>query len=87
MDNLKFVPEETIPLVYDQDYDNHCTTNTSRLDETSFTEPDITEGTSALELNKNVKRNKLAALYRHLNVTNNLDLIDLDRLSLTTDPK
>ena len=87
MDNPKFVAEETIPLVHDQDYDNYGTTNTSRVDETSLTEPDITEATSALQLNKRVKRDKLAALYRHLNVTDNLDLIDLDRLNLTTDPK
>ena len=87
MDNLKFVAEETISLVHDQDYDNYGTANTSKVHETSFTEPDITEATSALQLNKKVKRNKLAALYRHLNVTDNLDLVELDRLNLTTDPK
>ena len=87
MDNPKFVAEGTIPLVHDQDSDNYGTTNTSRVDETSLTEPDITEATSALQLNKRVKRDKLAALYRHLNVTDNLDLIDLDRLNLRTDPK
>ena len=34
-----------------------------------------------------MKRDKLAALYRQLNVTGNLDLIDLDRFKLTRDPK
>ena len=43
--------------------------------------------TSALRLKQKVKRDKLAALYRHLNVTSNLDLINLDRFKLTTDPK
>ena len=53
----------------------------------SFTEPGTTEATSTLRLNQKAKRDKLAALYRHLNVTGNLDLIDLDRFKLTTDPK
>ena len=65
MDNPKLIAEETIPLVHDQDYDNYGTTNTSRVDETSFTETGITEVTSALQLNKKVKRDKLAGLYRH----------------------
>ena len=34
-----------------------------------------------------MKRDKLVALYRHLNVTGNPDLINLDRFKLTTDPK
>ena len=41
-------------------------------------EPDATESTSTLQLRQKVKRDKLTALYRHLNVTGNLDLIDLD---------
>ena len=79
MDNPRFVDGETIPLVQDKDYDNYGTPNTSRVDETSFTEPATTEATSTLRLNQLVKRDKLAALYRHLNVTGYLDLIDLDR--------
>ena len=43
--------------------------------------------TSTLRLKQKVKRDKLAALYRHLNVTVNLYLIDLDQFKLTTDPK
>ena len=87
MDNPRFVDEETIPLVQEQDCNNYGTPNTSRVDETSFTEPDTTEATSTLRLKQKLKRNKLAALYRHLNVTGNLDLINLDRFKLTTDEK
>ena len=73
MDNPRFVDEATIPLV-DKDYDNCDTPNTSRVVETSFTELATTKATSTLRLNQKVKRDKLAALYRHLNVTGNLDL-------------
>ena len=74
MDNPRFVDEAAIPLV-DEDYDNYDTPNTSRVVETSFTESATTEATSTLRLNQKVKRDKLALLYRHLNVTGNLDLI------------
>ena len=57
------------------------------MDETSFTEPATTEVTSTLRLTQKVKLDKLAALYRQLNVTGNLDLIKIDRFRLTTDPK
>ena len=78
MDNLRFVDEETIPLVQDEDYDNYGTPNTSRVDETLFTETDATEATLNLRLKQRVKRDKLAVLHRHLNVTDNLDLTNLD---------
>ena len=87
MDNPRFIDEETIPLVQDEDYDNYGTPNTTRVDETSFTEPDTTEATSTLRLKQKVKRDKLAALYRYLNVTGNLDLINPDWFKLATDPK
>ena len=74
MDNPRFVDEATIPLV-DEDYDNYDTPNTSRVVEISFTESATTEATSTLRLNQKVKRDKLAVLYIHLNVTGNLDLI------------
>ena len=86
MDNPRFVDEATIPLV-DEDYDNYGTPTTSRVDETSFTELATAEATSSLRLNQKVKQDKLAALYRHLKVTGNPDLISLDRFKLTTDPK
>ena len=43
MDNPRFVDDETIPLVQDEDYDDCNTADTSRVDETSFTESDTTE--------------------------------------------
>ena len=82
-----FADKEYIPLIQEEDYDNCGTPNTSRVDETSFIEPDTTEATSTLRLNQKVKRDKLAALYRYLNVTGNLDLIDLDRFKLSRGPK
>ena len=83
-----FVDEETIPMVHqDEDYDDYNALNTSRVDETSFTEPNTTEATSTLRLKQKVKRDKLAALYRHLNITGNIDLIDIGRFKLKGDSK
>ena len=65
MDNPRFVDEEIIPLVQDEDYDDYNTPNTSSVDDTSFTEPDTTEATSTLQLRQKVKRDKITALYRH----------------------
>ena len=80
MDNPVFVNEEDIPMVHqdEEDYDDYNTPNTIRIDETSFMEPDATEATSALQLRQKVKRDKIIALYRTLNVAGNLDLISLD---------
>ena len=69
MDNPRFVDEEATPLVQDEDYDDYNTSDTSRVDETSFTEYDATEATSILQLRRKVKRDKITALYRHLNMT------------------
>ena len=88
MDNPVLVDEETIPVAHqDEDYDDYNTPNTSKIDMTSFTVPDATDATSTLKLRQKVKRDKLTVLYRHLNVTGNLDLIDLDQFRLTTDSK
>ena len=62
MDNPRFVDEEIIPLVQDEDYDDYNTPNTSSVDDTSFTEPDTTEATSTLQLRQKVKRDKIIAL-------------------------
>ena len=87
MDNPVFTDEEDIPLVHrDDDYDDHETSNASRI-EASFTVPDTIEATSTLRLRQKVKRDKINTLYRHLNVTGNPDLIDLDQFKLTKDPK
>ena len=91
MDNLAFLDEEDISMVHqdEEDYDElYDTPNASRVDETSFMEePDATERTSTLHLRQKVKRDKIIALYRHLNVTGDLDLIDLDQFKLTKDPR
>ena len=87
MNNPLFVDEENIQLVQDEDYDDYRTLDTYRVDETSFTAPGTTEATSTLRLRQKVERDKLTASYRHLNVTGNIDLINLGRSRLTTDPK
>ena len=82
MDNPRFVDEETIPLVQDEDYDDYRTPDLSRVDETSFTEPDTTEATSTLQLRQKVKRDKITAFYRHLNVTGDPGLANIDRFMI-----
>ena len=82
MDNPRFVDEETIPLVQDEDHDDYKTPDTSRVDETSFTELDATEATSTLQLRQKVKRDKITALYRHLNVTGAPHFADIDRFTI-----
>ena len=82
MNNPRFVDEKSIPLVQDKDYDNYGTPNTSRLDETSFTGPDTSEVTSTLQLWQKVKRDKITTLYRHLNVTGDPGLADIDQFMI-----
>ena len=82
MDNPRFVYEEAIPLVQDEDYDDYNTPNTSRVDETSFTEPDTTEATSTVQLTQKVKLDKIIALYRHLNVTGDPGLADINQFMI-----
>ena len=67
------------------DYDDYHKPNTSTIDETAFTAPSSTnkQATLTLRLRQKVKRDKLAALYRHLKVTGDLDLINLNRLNYT----
>ena len=49
MDDPVFVDKEDIPMVHrDKNYDDYNTPNTSRIDETLFTEPDTIEATSTL---------------------------------------
>ena len=83
----RFVDKETIPLVQDKDYDDYNTTDTSRVDETSFTEPDTTEATSTLQLRQKLKRDKITALYRHFNMTGDPGLADIDRLKIKKNAK
>ena len=57
MDNPRFIDEEDIPLIHqdDDDYDDYNTPYAIRTDETSFTVPDTTESTSTLQLREKVK--------------------------------
>ena len=73
MENPTFTDDEDTPMVQDEDYDDYKTPDTSRIDETSFMEPDATEATSTLRLRQKVKQDKLTELYRYLTVTGNLD--------------
>ena len=83
MDNPRFIDEETIPLVHqDKDCDEYSTRNTSRIEETSLTEPDANKATSVLQLRKRVKQVKKTALYKHLNVTGDTGLADVDRFMI-----
>ena len=91
--NMDFPDEDNTPLLYTDpggdDYDDYTTPNTIRTGEKSFIVPRSTEKetTSALLLKQKLKRDKLAAFYRHLNATGNLDLINLDQFRLAVDPK
>ena len=56
MNNSRFVDEEIIPLVQDEDYNDYNIPNASRVDKTLLTEPDITEATSSIQLRQKVKQ-------------------------------
>ena len=79
MDNPRFIDEEDITLVQEEDYDDYKTPDTSRVDGPSFIKPDATEATSKLQLRLKLKRVEITALYRHLNVTADPCLADIDR--------
>ena len=84
MDNPTFVDEEDIPLINnDDDY----TPDTSRVNETSFTVPDTVEQTSTLHLRQKLKCDKIVSLYRHLDVTGDPGLADLDRFMIKKNSK
>ena len=71
-------------MVNDDEFDDeYKVPDTSRVDEISFIEP---EATSTLQLRQEINRDKINTLYRHLNVTGNLNLIELDRFQLTKNP-
>lgn len=83
MENIIFADVENIPLVThhykdrdnNNDYDDYNKPNDSREEKITFKMPDTTDKVtiSALRIRQKVK---LAALYRHLNVKSNLDLIN-----------
>ena len=62
-------------LIHDENYDDGNTPNTSRVDETTSTLL-VFGGLSSRD---GVKRDKPAALYRHSNVTGNINLINLSK--------
>ena len=80
MNNPTFVDKEDIPMVHqdEENYDDYNTPDTSRVDETSFIEPDATEATSTLRLRQKLKRDKTVSLYRYLDVTGDPGLADID---------
>ena len=78
MDNPVIVDEEDIPLINQhEDYDDYRTPDKSRMGEAWFTVPNTSGATSTLQLRQKVKLDKITALYRHLNVTGNPDLVSL----------
>ena len=98
MGNPIFFDDENIPLVtrhdknckanHSDDYDNFNTPNIA-VKETKFTAPSSTsqQSTLTLQLRQKVKEGKIAALYRHLNVTGDLVLINLDRFNYNKNTK
>ena len=75
-------------MAHNEDYENYEMPNTSRIDETSFMLPSTQEeATSTLRLRQKVKRDKLNALYRHLDVTGDPGLADIDRFIIKKNTK
>ena len=71
---------KNIPMPHhDDDSDDDKTPNTSRTDKTSFMEHDTTDATSTLRLRQKVKRDKISALYKHLNMKGDPGLANIDR--------
>ena len=87
-----FVENENIPLVthqdedceahHDDEYDDNSKPNAT-VEEIRFT----TQSASKLLLRLKVKQNKVASLNRHLNVTGDVDLINLDGVTYTKNLK
>ena len=50
-------------------------------------DPTNKQTTSTLSLRQKWKQDTLASLYRHFNVTENIDLINLEHFKLTATPK
>ena len=87
-----FFDDEITPLVIqndEDDYDDYNTPNTSRANETTFKMSNIkdNETKSTILQRQKIKRDKAAVLCKHLNITDNLDLINHDHFKLTADSK
>ena len=77
MDNPTFVHDEDIPLIDDDDYkeeSRYDTPDSSRIEETSFTEQPAVR----LRQRNRLLRNYLEDLYKYLNVDGNIDLVDIN---------
>ena len=74
-------------MVQDEVYHDYNAPNTSRIDETSFTELDTTEATSTLQLRQKVKRDKITALYRPWNAAGDPGLADMDQFMIKSNSK
>ena len=57
MNNPAFIDDKNMPLVQDEDidYDDYNTPNTSKVDETLFTNPGTTERISTFSINTKIK--------------------------------
>ena len=74
MDNPRFVDDENIPLIDEDDYSRYDTPDTSRIEETSFTQE--TEQ-PVIKLRQRVLRDHIIELYRYLDVDpRNVDLVN-----------
>ena len=82
MDNPRFFDEETIPLVQDEVMKMITGHQKSRVDKTSFIEPDTIIATSTLRLRHKLKRDETVSLYKYLDVTRDPGLLDLDRFTI-----
>ena len=84
MDNPTFIDEEeAIPLTQVEDYeDDYRTPDISRNGKASFMVPDTSGQTSTQQLRQKVKLDTITALYKHLNVTGDPDLVSLDRFMI-----
>ena len=60
MENIRFDEDDISLINQDEDYDDYRTPETSRVDETSFT--NTTEVTSTLRLRRKLKRDKIISL-------------------------
>ena len=74
---------------YNNDYDDYNSPNARRVDKITFTMLGLTDKktTSILWLKQKAKQDRLVALYRHSNVKDYPDLINLDDFQLTLDHK
>ena len=76
MDNPTFVHNEDIPLIDDNDdcdeESRYDTPDSSRIEETSFTEQPAVR----LRQRNRLLRNYLEDLYKYLDVDGNIDLVD-----------